>query len=145
MEEDKNRNLMGGKNGTLKKEHNLDSAPGWEALEKRLNEMEKKPLSKIGYWLEARQDQVFYHTISSLGAGLLGLGLGILFSTWLGSWASFLVAGGMVTFGWGICMLHLSEKLWWLRLPKWLQLSMVVGYGIASALLAWLLENIFQQ
>lgn len=136
---------MDRKKSTPKGMDNLDSAPGWEALEKRLNEMEKKPSYRIRNWLAARQERSFYHTVSSLGAGLLGLGLGILFGRWLGYWASFLLAGGMVLLGWGIYMLHFTKKLWWLRLPKWLQLLIVVGYGVTSALLAWLLTNIFQQ
>lgn len=145
METHKNGKSGGGKRLSPKEVGNLDFMSGWEALEKRLNEIEKKPSYRIRNWLAARQERSFYHTVSSLGAGLLGLGLGILFGRWLGNWTSFLLAGGMVLLGWGIYMLHYTKKLWWLRLPKWLQLLIVVGYGVTSTLLAWLLENIFHQ
>ena len=145
METDKNDKSSGGKKSIPKVVNNLNMLASWEALEKKLNEMEKKPFYRIRYLLEARQECSFFHNVSSLGAGLLGLGLGTLLSPWLGSFASLPIAGGMVLLGWGICMLHFNKSLWWLRLPQWLRLVIVIGYGISAAIIAWLLENIFQQ
>ena len=114
MEEDKYRKPMGkGRKPSLKEEDNLDILSGWEALEKRLHKMERNPLFRIKNALDKMQNQQLYQSASSLGAGILGLGLGILVSRWLGAWTPFLIAAGLFIHGWGMYKLHYRGSASW--------------------------------
>lgn len=116
---------------------------GWQALEERLDRLERNPLFKIKKTLIEMQNQQFFQSASSLGAGILGLGLGILLSRWVGAWTSFLIAGGLFIHGWGMYKLHYSGNASWSKLPAWLKISVGVCWLVLAGLLGWLLVRIF--
>lgn len=144
MEEDKYRKPMGkGRKPSLKEEDNLDILSGWEALEKRLYKMERNPLFRIKIALAKMQNPQLYQSASSLGAGILGLGLGILVSRWLGAWTPFLIAAGLFIHGWGMYKLYYRGNSTWANLPGWLKISVGVCWLVLAGLLGWLLVKIF--
>lgn len=80
-----------------------------------------------------------YQSVSSAGAGILGLGLGMLLSSWLAGWAPVFLFVGIVFHSLGMYKLHYGGQSAWKKLPKWLQLSISVCWVILAGLLAWLL------
>ena len=111
MEVEKNSKPGGSEKLNPKEIDHLDFLPGWEALEKRLNAMERKPFFRISHLLEGWKGQSFYLIVYSMGVGVLGIGLGILFGSWLHSWTFILLAVGLVMFVLGIFMLHFRDRL----------------------------------
>ncbi len=89
------------------------------------------------------QNQQFYQSASSLGAGILGLGLGVLLGQWVDTWTPFLIAGGLFLHGWGMYKIHYSGHSSWSKLPGWLKISVGVCWLILAGLLGWLLVKIF--
>lgn len=116
---------------------------GWEVLEKRLDRMEKRPFFRMKKTFTDMQNQQLYQSASSLGTGILGLGLGILLSRWLGAWTPFLIAAGLFIHGWGMYKLHYSGNASWSKLPGWLKISVGVCWLVLAGLLGWLLVKIF--
>ena len=121
----------------------LKMMTGWTALEKQLDRMEKRPLLRMKKTFTDMQYQQLYQSASSLGAGILGLGLGILVSRWLGAWTPFLIAAGLFIHGWGMYKLHYSGNSTWANLPGWLKISVGVCWLVLAGLLGWLLVKIF--
>lgn len=112
---------------------------GWTALEKRLDRVEKKFWFRMHKTFAEMQNQQLYHSASSLGAGILGLGLGILLSNWLDAWTSYLVAAGLFIHGWGMYKLHYGGASSWSKLPGWLKVSVGTCWLALAGLLGWLL------
>ena len=121
----------------------LKMMTGWTALEKQLDRMEKRPLLRMKKTFTDMQYQQLYQSASSLGAGILGLGLGILVSRWLGAWTPFLIAAGLFIHGWGMYKLHYRGSASWSKLPGWLKISVGVCWLVLAGLLGWLLVKIF--
>jgi hypothetical protein len=105
--------------------------------------MERNPLFRIKIALAKMQNPQLYQSASSLGAGILGLGLGILVSRWLGAWTPFLIAAGLFIHGWGMYKLYYRGNSTWANLPGWLKISVGVCWLVLAGLLGWLLVKIF--
>lgn len=93
---------------------------------------------------EPMKNQQFYQSASSLGSGILGLGLGVLLSRWIGAWTLYLIAAGLFIHGWGMYKLHYSGNASWSKLPGWLKMSVGVCWLVLAGLLAWLLVKFFE-
>jgi hypothetical protein len=137
-----NKNGMPTNNGTSPSRLDTDYSKilaGWTALEKRLDQVEKSSWFRMHKTLAEMQNQQLYHSASSLGAGILGLGLGVLLSKWLSVWPPLLIAFGLFIHSWGMYKLHFSDTCYRSKLPNWLKVFLGI-YGLALVgLLGWLL------